>query len=631
MLDILRRGASGWLAKLLMGLLVASFVVWGVRYNDSGAGSNTLAQIGGRNITTVEYQRLFAEELKRMEAQSHQRIDPALAHKFGVDRQIFSGLMIDAQARQLNLGISDQALLERLKSQKSLQGANGEFDPAALRFMLQNLGMTEEGYFTTLRRDLVREQLLGSVTTGAPVSAALVDAFNQFEGEERTIDYFLLPAGKVPAPAKADDAKLKAYFEAHTDQYRAPEYRALGVLLASPEDIKSTILVGDDEAKGIYDATKSTYVVPERRHVQAMSFQDKAASDKAFAALKSGKDFMAVAIDSGLAEKDVDRGLITKADLLDKVVAEAAFKLDKDKVSDPVEGALATSILRVTEIQPGSTKSFDDAKAAIKDTRAREMAAKQLIDYRAKIEDERAGGRTLKEMPAKFPFKYTELPLADKAGLGTDGKPLATQLPNLQALLKTGYSSDIGIETDPIDLGKDGWAWVEVKDVKASRAKTFDEVKTDVEKANLDTDIAAALGKLAGDLAGRANKGEDFAKLAKESGSDVKTIAAVTRVTQNPDLPPAAIQLAFAVAKGGAATLGAADGKARIILRVSDIKPAKPLDADHAAKARKALTEKLAGGLESQYLAGIQQSLGFRVDEAQLNQLTNTGNGETDQ
>ena len=628
MLDSLRQGANSWLAKLLMGLLVVSFMVWGVRYNQDGGGSNTLLQVAGQNITADTYRKLFNQELGNLELQTRQRIDPVLAHQYGLDQRIISGLLVDGHARVLNLGLSDEALLDRVQNDKAFLGVDGKFDASSLKIMLQNRQMSEGTYFATVKRDSIRDQLVGSLTVGAPAPLALVEAVNQFEGEQRSIEYFTVPASKAPAPAKADDAKLKAYFEAHQEDYRAPEYRAIGVFLASPDDVKDPSKVTDAEAKGLYDANKSQYEKLERRHVQLMSFQDKAASDKAFTAIKSGKEFMAVAKEMGLADKDVDRGLITKKDLIDSVVAEAAFKLEKDKVSNPIEGALATSIVRVTEIQPGSTTPFDDVKAKIKESRARELALKQMIDFRSKIEDERAGGRPLKDMHQKFPFKYSDLPLASASGLGVDGKPLATVLPNLPALLKAGFTSDVGVESDPVDLGKDGWAWVEVKEVKPTRIKDLPEVKAEVEKATLAADTAAALSKLTADLAARANKGEDFAKLAKELGLEVKTAKDLTRNAKNADLPTGAIQLSFAQAKGAAASTPATEDASRLVFRLTAVTPAKPLEAEKAKAAAKSLAQQFASSFEGQYLGGLQTSLGLTRNEALFRQMV--GNAASD-
>lgn len=636
MLESLRQGANSWLAKLLMGLLVLSFVSFGVRYLDSGTGAHPLAEIGGQRVTTEQYRQMFALELRRLQAQLHQQIDPQTAHKLGLDRQVLSGLLVDAHARKLNLGISDQALLDHLASQKNLQGADGSFDKGAFQDVLRNTGMTEASYIAMLSRDTVREQLLASVTASAPAPVALADALNQYQGEERSIDYFVLPASKLPAPAKAEDAKLKEFYDAHKDQYRAPEYRSVGVLHASPDDLMEKVTLSDDDIKAAYEKTKDTYGTPEKRHVQIMTFQDKVAADKAYASLKSGKDFMAVSKDSGLADKDVDRGVVAKAELLDKVTAEAAFKLAKDTVSVPIDGALATALVRVTEIVPAVIKTLDEVKTQVKDKLLEEKKAplraaalRQLIDIRGKIEDARGGGTLLKDMPGKFPFKYTVLSTTDAKGLGTDGKAAATTLPALPALLKLAFQSDVGVETEPTDLGKDGWAWVEVTEVKPSRQKTQDEVKADVEKGLEEIVSATALTKLAGELSDRANKGEDFAKLAKEAGGDVKTAAGLKRRAPPPaDLPPAAVQLSFALPKMSAANIGGVDGTSRVIFRVKDIKAAAPLDEARKKDVLATLAQRLGGAFESEYLAAIEQSIGMRIDDAQLKQMSGPGGSE---
>lgn len=621
MLDTLRQGANSWLAKLLMGLLVLSFGVWGVRYSNNSVGGGTIAQVGGENITAQQYMQLFRDEVRKLERQYGQNLEPNVARQLGADQRVMSGLLVDAQARALNLGIGETALIEMLGKQKSLQGADGKFDPGLLRYALQNQRITEGEFFESMRRDSVREQLLGAVASVPPAPAALVEAVNQFQGEGRTLDYFLVAPGKAPAPPKPDDGKLKAFYEARLESYKAPEYRKLGVLFASPDDIKDKFPVSDDEARGIYENTKATYVTPERRHVFLMSFQDKAKAEKALASIKGGKNFMAVATEMGLAEKDVDRGLVAKTGLIDPVVAESAFKAEKDKSSSLIEGALTTSILRVTDIQPGATRTYESVAADIKAARAREMAIRGLVDYRAKVEDARAAGNALADMPKTLPFKYLDIPAATAEGVGIDGKAIAVALPNLPAVLKNGYAGDVGLESDPVDFGKDGWAWVEVKEVIAARQKSFDEVKGEVEKAAMAADAANALAKLANDLAERANKSEDFAALAKTVGAEVKQAAGLTRTSTNPDVSPAAIQMSFALAKGSTASLAAPEGKGRIVFKLKDVTPAKPLDPAKAESAAKLVAAQLAGAYQGQYVGALRNTLGLRVDEAVFKQV----------
>ena len=51
MLDQIRRGAANILAKILLGLLIIAFAVWGVADVFRGYGRGTLAKIGDTEIT----------------------------------------------------------------------------------------------------------------------------------------------------------------------------------------------------------------------------------------------------------------------------------------------------------------------------------------------------------------------------------------------------------------------------------------------------------------------------------------------------------------------------------------------------------------------------------------------------
>ena len=61
MLDALRKGASGWLAQLLIAILVISFAVWGVASRDvfSGFRGDVVATVGNTDIYKSDFQRQY--------------------------------------------------------------------------------------------------------------------------------------------------------------------------------------------------------------------------------------------------------------------------------------------------------------------------------------------------------------------------------------------------------------------------------------------------------------------------------------------------------------------------------------------------------------------------------------------
>ena len=114
--------------------------------------------------------------------------------------------------------------------------------------------------------------------------------------------------------------------------------------------------------------------------MQQIAFKDKAAAEAAKKAIAGGKSFADAAKEAGAKDSDIDLGLISKDRLIDPKIADAAFSLAKDTVSDPVEGRFATVLLRVSDIQPAVNRTFADVKDQVKDKLATKKAADATAD-----------------------------------------------------------------------------------------------------------------------------------------------------------------------------------------------------------------------------------------------------------
>jgi peptidyl-prolyl cis-trans isomerase D len=66
MLDVLRRGASTWISKLLLGLLIVSFGIWGIADVFRGFGSNVAFKVGSTEIGIGQFDQMFQRELHQL-------------------------------------------------------------------------------------------------------------------------------------------------------------------------------------------------------------------------------------------------------------------------------------------------------------------------------------------------------------------------------------------------------------------------------------------------------------------------------------------------------------------------------------------------------------------------------------
>jgi peptidyl-prolyl cis-trans isomerase D len=618
MLDSLRKGAASWVAKFFLLLLIISFGMWGVADRLRNSGGDTLASVGGREIHNAEFQRAYRNQLNALSVRAGRQISSAEARAIGLPNHVLQSLIggaaLDAEAAKLGLGLADKVVAETIMQEPQFRGLSGKFDQKTFQASLREQGLSEQGYAAQERRNALREQILDTVEQTAPASRTLLEAMNRFQNEERVIQYFVVPedvAGTIDEPS---EEQVKSYYDGHKGQFTAPEFRKITVLALTPETYRDNVKVSDDDVKQEFEAHKDKYSEPEQREVQQISFPNLAAAKAAKEKLDQGADFMAVAKEAGFKEDDVNLGVVAKAALADPKVAEAAFSLEKDKVSNPVEGALSTALVRVTGITPAANKTLDDLKETLRPTLALQRAADEISKLYDKIEDERAAGTSLAEVSKKFNMPLFEA-VTDRRGRSQEGKE-AELHGHGRELIKPAFESGVGVENAAVKIGNKGYAWFDVNQVIPERLKPLAEVRDEAVKGHREDELRSRLTRKGLELVARgANSSDDFAALAKTVNAEVKTTKPLRRGAIEPGLPASAVKQAFAMEDGALAAAAATGSKGRVVFRVEKIVVPKPLDDAAAGAMAKRLENGLRGDLGSQYVAGLERSYGVKVNE----------------
>jgi peptidyl-prolyl cis-trans isomerase D len=633
MLDALRRGSTGWIAKLLLALLVLSFAVWGVADVFTGWGRGAIAKVGSHEIRVEEYQRAFQNEINQISQQAGRRITTEQAHAAGLDNRVLAQLIgwsaVEAHANELGLALSDESIAEAMKTDQAFQGPDGKFNRLAFENVLDRLGMSERGFLQLRRRDELRAQLTSALINGVAVPDATMDVINQWRGETRVAEHFTIDADKVIKVPEPDEAKIKATYEANKQTFMAPEYRKIALLVLSIDELKKTIAVTDAEAQAAYNDSQNTYNTLERRRVQQIAFKDKAAAEAAKKAIAGGKSFADAAKEAGAKDSDIDLGLISKDRLIDPKIADAAFSLAKDTVSDPVEGRFATVLLRVSDIQPAVNRTFADVKDQVKDKVAATKASEQIQDKVDHIEDQRSAGKSLKDVATELKLQFYEVPQTDRQNKDAQGKP-AIIIQDTQGVLSAAFASGVGVENDMIELSNGGYAWLDVLDITPQKQKPFEEVKAQAKEMTIAMERARLIGELANKLVERADKGEAMSVLATAAGAmKVDTTPAFNRTTEPQGMSKDAVARAFTLAKGNAGSAPDSNNKTRIVFKVTEITPAPPLTEAQRTTVASDLRNALADETLSGYVLALQKRLGAHIFEDEFKKVTGRATDET--
>jgi peptidyl-prolyl cis-trans isomerase D len=625
MLEAMRKGAGTWVAKIFIGLLVLSFAVWGIADIFGGYGSQTVATVGGTEIPAEEFQREFRREVRNLSNQAGRDFSLDDARAIGLDRQVLLRIIGDAalqeQAKQLGVDVSDKAVVARIRREPAFKDATGQFSQERFYRVLLANGLSEQGFLERQRRALTQEQITEAVISGAAVPDTMAEAANRFRNETRTLSYISVPLDSLESIGAPTDEQLRGYYNSHKSEFRAPEYRKVGMIVLTPDDVAEKISVPEEEIKTYFERNKAQFGTPERRAVLQINFPDDVGAKEAYEKLKNGAEFMEIAKARGLSEKDVDLGIVSKSAILDETVAKAIFELPVDQVSEPIKGQLATVIAKVTKIEPADEKSLEDVRDRIRKTIAAREVATKVLDVYDKIEDERAAGSTLSEIAKKLDLTYVDIAEVDRRGQDKSGEQidrLATEPSVLQAI----FSADAGVETDPIETTDKGFVWYEVVEVKPERQKEFEEARAEIEKSWRKAQERDLLSKKGQELVDQMKGGKTLAAVAEELSLEVKETADLKRGARAEGVPSAAIQQAFALAEGQYGSASAQDGKSRVVFKIVKVNLPKNLNSKGRDNLVKALRPQIGDDLIAQYVRALRETFGVNINQAALEQAT---------
>ena len=611
----------------VMGLLIVSFAIWGIGDIFRGFGRSSLVKIGKTEISTEQFRVFYNERLQRFSRQINRPISPDQARALGLDRQLLGELIaesvLDERARQLGLGVSDAAISARITEDPNFRGPSGRFDQSRFEQLIRSAGYTESRYVAEQHRVMLRRQIAESLGGELAPPNSMREAVNRFQTEQRAIEYVALDRSKAGEIAPPTPDVLAKYFEERKVLFRAPEYRKLTILSFTPADAAVWISVSDEDAKRAYEDHRARYITPERRQIQQIKFPNKADAESAAAKLAGGASFAALAEERGLKESDIDLGLVTKSALVDPAIANAAFSLKEGDVSPPIEGRFGTFLLKVVKIEPEVVRTYEQVAPDIKREIALDRARADVVARRDKIEDARAAGDTLAEAAKKLGLEVRVIEAVDRSGRDPAGTPVLADLPNGQEVLQGAFATDVGVETDPIQLpGSGGYVWYEVTGVTRSHDRALEEVKDKVEARWQDDQVAERLKAKAAEILDKLKTGS-LAEVAAVDGLKVETANELKRGKPSEGLSAGVIDAAFRTAKGVA---GTAQGQAPtevFVFRVTDVTaPTLDPNSDEAKKIDDTLRRSYADDIVSQYLVRLQNEIGVTINQAALRQVT---------
>jgi peptidyl-prolyl cis-trans isomerase D len=604
MMEALRNGAKSWVAKVLLGLLIASFAVWGITDVFNGFQNADLVEVDGKGISSETYRQDLNRTIQQFGQQSGQNISLEDARKLGLDKQVLDRMIaqaaLDAQADRLGIAMGDQAIASVVQKEPAFQNGEGKFDVARFRSILQQNGMTEQGYIASTKAEMQRRAMTDIAGGNVALPRTMLDALSRYRDESRDGRYVSFSVTEADVPAATED-ELKKQYEATPTAYTAPEYRSVVLLKIDPTDLASKIQVSDQEVSDLYNTAKDEYFEPEKRDILQLSFPDVAAAEKAKVRLDAGEDIVKLAAELGQKVSDITFNAKLRGDFLDEKIAEAAFTLAEGTLSAPVAGALNTALLKVIKINAANQPTLEKVKPELTKRLQLQKAQEEIQSVYDAVEDARAQQTKFEDIGAKAGIPVLVIPAISQSGADKAGQPVS--IPAQAEVLKAIYASDVGLDTDALQVN-DGYVWYDVREVIPAAVRPLADVKDRV-KADW---IAMKLRTLASDKAKAiVEKSAGNTKLetiATEVGGTIKTVTAIKRNAVSEEFDGVAAIALFSVPEKSLTWALEGDGKTARIIEVTKV----TLPAAGATASGKEIADLAKQGLSADLLDGYMKS-----------------------
>lgn len=492
MLQAIRDRTQGWIAYVIVAILVVPFALFGL-YNYVGGGSV-------QEVASVDGEEISRQQLDQAWQQRQSELRQALGNQFDLSQLDTAALrrntlneLIDRQllinfSQEYGLRVSDADIVQAIRSQPLFQ-VDGQFSSQRYRDLLAQNRLSAEGYEAQLRRDLTLDLVARSLGLSTFINERELEQVIALQWQERRIGWVEIPQSLFADDIALSQSRIEEYFAETAAQYQLPEQVRLEYVLLDPVALEAQVVITDDQVDARYEQMKTAAQSQSARQIRHILAETEAEIQAALEALENGASFPQVAgdmsIDRGSASNGGSLGLLQRDDV-EEAFATAAWALAEGQRSEPVQTSAGWHLIEVTEIRQAALASLDEMADEIADDLAAAEADRLLFEQ----------GNTLDTLAFENPdslepaasalgveIRSTDWVSRNEGGNGLTSEPPVLSAAFSAAVLERGENSQL------LELSNGKYAVVRVSEYREARQQTLAEVREQVE-SQLRNEIA---------------------------------------------------------------------------------------------------------------------------------------------
>ena len=621
MLDGLRNFARTWPGKILGLFVLIGLAGFGISGVLTGSSFNTIAKVGKERITTVQFQRSYSSQLNQYSERVGSVPTAEQAISLGIPssviNQLASEASLNAMAKEFGIGVSDKRLGETVKEDPSFGTTLGTFNPETFRSVLARSGWTEKEYFETQRKIAQRQQIIVALFDGVKAPKTAFELVSRYGGDKRDIEYFVVSGENMLPPATPTQAEIKEYLTNNQSVYRTQTLREVDLMVLSPALIANNISVSDQEIRDEYERTKTNYTRIESRDILQVTLNSEILEKRFELGLETGENF--VEIVSQTVGEASDLGFLTKAKILDSVLAEAAFGLKKGEFTI-ISGFDGKRAIYVSDIVEGGQTPFEEIKDNIAQRLKEKQAKTMFIDMLDNIEEQRAAFKPLKDIASQFKLEIIRTKVALN-GNGINDSSTINDENSKTRVASAIFNANEGSLAPSIALGANMNVWFDIIKLEPARDQTINEVEQDIKEIMIKERTTNALANQVNEVVASLKNGADFASTAISSQFALAQVNDLTRSSSSNILSNAVVAKIFSGDKNLIDSQINENGD-YVVFKVLNITPANEINEEAVSEAAgEFINGAFVDSIYSEFASSLLQEAGLKINQETLSQI----------
>ncbi|PHM36824.1 peptidylprolyl isomerase [Xenorhabdus innexi] len=489
MMDNLRTAANGPVLKIVLALIILTFLVTGLTGYLSSEGGNYAAKVNGQTISRAQLEQVFQQDKMSLQERLGDQFSALLSNEQEVRAlkhqsldSIINTVLLEQYANKLGLSASDEQVKEEIRKQPYFQIDDGKFDNAKYLQVLTNAGINPDNYAEQIRQDLITRQLRAILMNTEIALPTEIKQLAELSLQERTARLATLELKSIEAQQSVTEQELKNYYNMNSKHFTVPEKVKVSYIKMDAADELKNVTVTDADIEKYYKNNLSKYTQSERKKYSLIQLASEAEAKSVLDELKKGADFSKLAgeksTDKYSAQQGGALGWMEESSLPDEI--KSAHLTEKGQLSGVIKLSNGYAVFRLDDIKPQVVKPLAEERSAIEKTVKQEKAIDAFYALQRKVSEAASNDNeslTAAEQAAGYKAVTTDW-------FDRDHVPAEINFSEVVQAIFFGNLVDdktpSGTNSDVISVDGDRAFIIRVDDVKPESILPFEEAKTEV-------------------------------------------------------------------------------------------------------------------------------------------------------